>query len=257
VLTLITVVLALLLFVAIIGFLELGRRLGERWATGNPSASTRGTAAVEGAVFALMGLLIAFTFSAAQGRLDTRRKLIIDEANAIGTAYLRVDLLPAETQPVLRDDFRAYTQSRIDYYRKVQDPAAEAAERERSLALNNQIWRHAVAAVRASPDPRVPSLLLPALNEMIDLESARFASRHIHAPPTIFVLLVVLALACALFAGLGMGRKEIKSHFYLIAFATALTVTVFVIVDMEFPRFGLIRVNALDYLLVDARNAMN
>ena len=244
---------AVALFGVLLGFLELGRRLG---ASRDPSASSRGAAAVEGAIFALMGLLIAFTFSAAQGRLDYRRLLIIDEANAIGTAYLRLDLLPAAAQPALRDEFRAYTDSRIAYYQKFTNLRAAAAERERTVAVGRQIWRDGTAAVKASPDPKVPSLLIPSLNEMIDLEAARVTARHIHAPAAIFVLLIVLAFACALFAGVGMGRRELESRLYPVAFAALLTITVLVIVDIEFPRIGLIRVDAIDYLLADVRAEM-
>src|SRR3979409_2027456 len=82
--------------------LECGRRLG-RSQEDSPGLNT-----VSGAVFALMGLMIAFTFSGAADRFEERRHLIVEEANAIGTAYLRVDLLPAQIQPVARDDFRAY-----------------------------------------------------------------------------------------------------------------------------------------------------
>lgn len=250
----ISVAFAVGLFGVLLGFLELGRRLG---ATHDASVSSRGAVAVEGAIFALMGLLIAFTFSAAQSRLDERRKLIIDEANAIGTAYLRVDLLPAAAQPGLRDEFRAYVDSRIAYYREFSETRAAAAERERTIALGRQIWRDGTAAVKASPDPRVPSMVIPSLNEMIDLEASRVAFRHIHAPVAIFVLLIVMAFACALFAGVGMGRKEIYSQLYRMAFAVLLTVTVLVIIDIEFPRVGFINISALDYLLTEVRAGMN
>ena len=245
---------ALALFGVLLGFLELGRRLG---ATRDSAVSSRGAVAVEGAIFALMGLLIAFTFSAAQARLDKRRTLIIDEANAIGTAYLRVDLLPSAAQPALRDEFRAYVDSRIAYYREFTDARAADAARERTIALGRQLWRDATVAVKASPDPRVPSMVIPSLNEMIDLEASRVAFRHIHAPVAIFVLLIVMAFACALFAGVGMGRKEIYSQLYRMAFAVLLTVTVLVIVDIEFPRVGFINISALDYLLADVRAGMN
>ena len=246
---------AVALFGVLLGFVELGRRVA---ASRDPSSShSRGAVAVEGAIFALMGLLIAFTFSAAQGRLDKRRMLIIDEANAIGTAYLRIDLLPAATQPALRDAFRAYTDSRIAYYKKFTNVRAADAEREVTVALGRQIWRDGTAAVKASPDPKVPSLIIPSLNEMIDLEAARVAARHIHAPVAIFVLLIVLAFACALFAGVGMSRRLLESRLYPMAFAALLTITVLVIVDIEFPRVGFIRIDAIDYLLTDVRAGMN
>src|SRR5262245_48445229 len=135
--------LGLALFGVLFGFVQLGRRVGASHDQGGPS---RGAVAVEGAIFALMGLLIAFTFSAAQGRFDMRRKLVIDEANAIGTAYLRVDLLPAAAQPELRNDLRAYTDSRLAYYKEFWEAGAADDERARTLALGRQIWRHATAA---------------------------------------------------------------------------------------------------------------
>src|SRR5262245_22835515 len=82
--------------------LELGRRLGVRRLERDPQGALAGLGAVEGAVFGLYGLLIAFTFSGAPARFDARRQLIAEEANAIGTAYLRIDLLAAESQPALR-----------------------------------------------------------------------------------------------------------------------------------------------------------
>src|SRR5512142_402713 len=96
------------LFVGMIGLLELGRRLGRRRQAKDEERARAGLGAVEGAVFALLGLLIAFTFSGAASRFDARRELIVREANAIGTAWLRLSLLPAHAQPGLRDMFRRY-----------------------------------------------------------------------------------------------------------------------------------------------------
>jgi len=72
----------------------------------DPEGARAGAGAVEGSVFGLLGLLIAFTFSGAAFRFDARRQLAVEETNAIGTAYLRLDLLPADKQPALRDSFR-------------------------------------------------------------------------------------------------------------------------------------------------------
>lgn len=83
---------------------------------------------MEGAVFALLGLLIAFTFSGAATRFDTRRQLIIEETSDIGTAYLRLDLLPVEAQPGLREKFREYVDARLEVYRKLPDIAAAKKE---------------------------------------------------------------------------------------------------------------------------------
>src|SRR5262245_17045080 len=81
-------------FLGMIGFLLLGRQVAARRAARPDEGSAEGTGTVEASLFALLGLLVAFSFSGAEDRLDARRAMIVDEANAIGTAYLRMDLLP-------------------------------------------------------------------------------------------------------------------------------------------------------------------
>ena len=89
-------------------FMELGRRIGQRRAVTDTEAAVVGVGVLDGAVFALLGLLIAFTFYGAASRFDTRRQLAVEEANAIGTAYFRLDILPPDAQPALREKFRRY-----------------------------------------------------------------------------------------------------------------------------------------------------
>src|SRR5687767_8679615 len=91
---------------AILGALEIGWRIGRIRHKRDADGAAAGTGAVDGAIFALMGLLLAFMFSGAASRFDARRSLIVEEANTIGAAYLRLDLLPAESQVQLKEDFR-------------------------------------------------------------------------------------------------------------------------------------------------------
>jgi hypothetical protein len=93
---------------------EVGRRIGLRRRAKAAEGAVAGSGVIEGAVFALFGLLVAFTFSGAAARFDTRRQLIVEETNAIGTAYLRLDLLPADVQPTLRERFRQYLAARLE-----------------------------------------------------------------------------------------------------------------------------------------------
>jgi len=157
------------LFVALIAALEIGRRAG-RIAFTRTGAGARpsGLTAVETVAFGLLGLLLAFTFSGAAARLDARRAQIADEANAIGTAWLRLDSLPPAVQPKLRDAFRRYTDSRIALYKTFSQAGLEAARADyaRSDELQSEIW---TAAVEASRDvPVAPVIVLPALNTMFD-----------------------------------------------------------------------------------------
>ena len=146
--TLIMTLITLALFVGMLLLLEIGKRVGARRLARDPEGAQLGTSAIDGAVYALLGLLIAFTFSGAASRFDERRHLIVQEGNDIGTAYLRLDLLPSTAQPALRDLFRRYVDSRLEVYRKLPDVEAAKAELARSAKLQGEIWSTAVAAGR-------------------------------------------------------------------------------------------------------------
>ena len=166
--------LALGLMLGMLALLEIGRRMGDRRLANDPEGARAGTGTVESAVLALLGLLIAFTFSGAASRFDARRDLIVQETNVIGTAYLRIDLLPAGAQPALRDLFRRYVDSRLETYRRIPNVGAVKAELARSTALQGEIWTQAVAASRLEgAPPPAAMLLLPALNDMIDITTTR------------------------------------------------------------------------------------
>ena len=253
--SLVASLLVLLLFVSMLVLLEVGRRIGMRRLAIDAEGARAGLGSVDGAVFALLGLMIAFTFSGAASRLDIRRQLIVQEANAIGTAYLRLDLLPSSAQPGLREEFRRYVDARLAIYSKLPDIAAAKAELARSTTLQNEIWAQAVGASREA-GPQATMLLLPALNEMIDITTTRTVAFYTHPPVIIFAMLAILALACSLLAGYGMAGGKLRSWAHMLGFSAILTLTFYVILDLEFPRIGLIRIDALDQLLVNVRASM-
>lgn len=243
---------ALVVFVGMLLLLEVGQRIGARDLARNPDAPRTGTGAVDGAVFALLGLLIAFTFSGAAARFDDRRRLIIDETNAIETAYLRLRLLPASARPALEESFRKYVASRLESYRKLPDYEAATREMEHSAELQQQIWRQSVAAVgMEGAPPGATILLLPALNQMIDITTTRSLSARMHPPLVIFVLLIGTALASALLAGHSMAGTTGGRRLHKLLFAALTALAIYVITDLEYPRLGLIRVDAFDQALVD------
>lgn len=243
------------LFLGMLVLLEVGRRIAVARRERDPAAQPAGTGAVEGAVFALLGLLVAFTFSGAAARFDERRHLVIEEANAIGTAYLRLDLLPAEARPKLRADFRAYLDARLAAYEKIPDLEAVALELARAVEIQADIWNQALAAGRDLPQATM--LLVPALNAMFDIAATRTAASRIHPPPVIFGMLGFVALACSLLAGVGMGAAPKRSWLHMIGFAAILASSVYVILDLEYPRVGLIRVDKIDQVLIEVRKGMD
>ena len=156
--TLLGVSLVVGLFITMLALLELGRRMGRRRAADTEGART---GVVDSAVFALLSLLLAFTFSGAAARFDARRHLVVEEANAIGTAYLRLDLLPADAQPALREMFRRYVETRLEAYRKLPDVPATRAELVKAAKLQGEIWSQAVAATRGDRFQPARVVVLP------------------------------------------------------------------------------------------------
>ncbi|TMA87034.1 MAG: hypothetical protein E6J74_30755 [Deltaproteobacteria bacterium] len=123
--------------------------------------------------------------------------------------------------------------------------------------LQVEIWRQLVAAIRAQGASAVaPMLLLPALNAMIDITTTRTIAAQIHPPMVIFALLFALALVSSLPVGYGMAAGKYCSWFSRICFAVVVAVAVYVILDIEYPRLGLIRVDAFDQALVELRESM-
>ena len=241
---------AVALFCALLGLEVVGCRMGARRLERDPTSAR--VSAIEGSIFALLGLLIAFTFSGASSRFDTRRLQIVEEANAVGTAWLRLDLLPETAQADLRPLLRAYVDARITGHRNVADPAAASASFARAGELQGEIWSSAVDAC-GQGGGQVPMLVLPALNDMFDIASMRVAALGMHASWVVYALLVLLSLCCAFLAGYAIAKARAPSWTYMLAFAAVLTLTVYVIVDLEFPRVGLIRLDAADRVLVDVR----
>ena len=245
------------LFAGMVGCLEFGRRLGKRRLDRDPEHTAAGLGVVETAVFGLFGLLIAFTFSGAVSRFDARRQLIAEEANAIGTAYLRLDLLPAGDRQAVGRLFPPYVDARLAAYRKLPDMKAVAAETARFVDLQKEIWTAATAASAApGAHPDAGKLLLPAVNEMIDVTTTRWMGAQLHPPLTVHVLLLGLALLCATLAGHAMAENARRNWLHVLTFAAVTVITIWSILDIEYPRLGLIRIDAYDQVLVDLRAGM-
>jgi hypothetical protein len=236
--------------------MEVGRRVRRRQDSRNPEASDAGTGALDAAVYALFGLLLAFIFSGAASRFDQRRELIAAETNAIGTAWLRLDLLPAATQTAVRPLFRQYVESRLSAHRLLGDEAAAWAEHLRNLELQQRIWTIAIAGARDTGSPAVLSLVIPALNEMIDISTTRLAATRTHPPSIVYVMLVLVALAASFLSGMAMAKSPSRPWPHILAFTLVICATTYVILDMEVPRLGFIRVDAADALLIEMLESM-
>lgn len=246
------------LFFGMLIFSEIGRRIGLARIARDPKGLAEGVGAAEAAVFGLLGLIMAFTFSGAASRFEDRQHLITAEANAIGTAYLRIDLLPRNTQPEIKALIRQYVDTRSTTYLNASDQTAIDSKLNEAAKLQGEIWTKAlIACGRSDAPPQATMLLLPALNEMIDITTTRAMATQNHPPLVVFLLLGVLSLIGALLVGYDSSTNKERSWFHTIIFAAIMSLAVFVIVDLEFPRLGLIRVDAADQLLIDLWKGMS
>lgn len=253
-----TFLFAALLFVGMLICYEIGWRFGRAKLAQAPEGESKGVGAAVAGVFGLLGLIMAFSFYGAAGRFEARRHLITEEANAIGTAYLRLDLVPEDAQPELRDLFRKYTDLRAVTYLKIEDRAATKSQLRECAALQTEIWKKATAAcLRPGVPTSACTLLLGALNVMIDVTTTREMATRNHPPMAVFLLLAAVCLATTFLVGYDTPADKRRNWPYIVTLAAVLTIVIYVTVDLEFPHLGLIRVNDATRILVELQQRMN
>lgn len=244
------------LCVLLSALVEAGRWLRRRAGRLTPHLEVKGLGAIEAAIFSLLGLLLAFSFTHAAARFDDRREIAVSEANALGTAYLRLDLAPPPVRDELKARFRDYVDARLAGYRALPDAAVAMRHFDQATNLQRPIWALGLDGAAQAVDSRAAILVLPALNTCFDLANARTAEFFIHPPPVVFLLLFALSMLCALLAGWSMGETPLRSRLHAFGFVLSLGLTMYLTFDMEFPRYGLVTVARFDSVLVDARSRM-
>lgn len=242
------------LFFGILLCLEIGFRIGLASSKRNHQLAYEGTGTIDAAVFALLGLLLGFSFAGSMSRFDARRQLIVKEANTIGTAYLRIDLLPAADQPEIRALFREYLDARLRAFEVLRNRSEARQEFARASEIQQQIWYRALVASKNDSTQNSTRLLMPAINDMTDVTTARMIAAGSRLPALIFLLSV--ALLSGLLAGYAMAKRKSRSWLHMILYATVIPITIYAVLDFEDPRSGLIRVDAADKALIQLRNSI-
>jgi hypothetical protein len=245
------VVVPIAVFIGLVVCLEIGYRLGANRLKKAPNAH-EGFGAIEGAVFGLFGLLLSLTFFGAASRLDARRQLIVQEANAIASAYQRVDLLPNADQPEVRRLFREYLDERVRVSEMSDEPGA-SGEMPKAAKLQQAIWSRAVSATKDGVPGAI--LLVPAVNQMAEVASSKAIAVQTHLPELVFGFLIAAALLSGLVAGFGMARGG-RNWLSIITYASVVALTMYVMIDMEYPRAGLIRIGAADRAMTALRDSI-
>lgn len=216
-----------------------------------------GLGAIEGSVFGLMGLLIAFTFTGAATRFHERREMITEHVNAMGTAWLRLDLLPENDRDKAREGFRRYVDGVIETSANVAREKTALSGLSRLNAIQQELWDQLIDATKRNPGLPLAQTVLPPANEMFDLSNSRLLSSRQHPPPAVFAMLGALVLLSGLLAGFGMARSDRLSPLHVFGFAAVMALSVYLILDIEYPRLGFVRIDTFDRAVIDLRTSMD
>jgi hypothetical protein len=177
-------------------------------------------------------------------RFDTRKRLVVDEANAIGTTYLRAQWLPEPRRTEISKLLRQYVDLRLPA--DFQTPYTEEIVQQmvaQSDQLQDQLWSHAVDIAKRDPASPIAALFIATLNETIDLQTKRLAAFNNHVPAIILLLLYLFAAFSILVAGYVSGFRSRQSLFVMITMIGLVTFFLFVIVDLDRPQLGFITVS--------------
>jgi hypothetical protein len=218
---------------------ELALRLGRR--TRGKAARGEARGYLVSSALALLGLLMGFTFSAAQDRYRLRQDLVVAEANAISTTYLRFQLLDPPWRQTLSRELLDYAETRIRFAEAL-TPAEIERNAGRAGGLQTQIWRDLAAAIRVNSIPTLNLALLQTTNETFDLAEARRAARENRIPVAILRAL----LACSLTVAAILGYTEAferRDTAVLLGVLLLLTLAFCLILDLDRPVTGTVRVN--------------
>jgi len=242
---------------SLLACLELGYRIGQSRQTAQSGEPSRTQNILSGSVYALLTLLLSFSFSLAVQRFEARRHIVVDLANAIGTAYLRVDLFPESDQPGIRHELQNFADAQLKYGADLADGKDTEEAVRATQKAQHRIWNLATSAYQNDPHESTRVLFTPAINEMFDLAASRTEASETRTPWMIFLLLTCLSLASAVLAGRALAVQATRSWGHRLIFSAVLALVVFVVADLDDPRHGFIRIDQADRLLREARDSMN
>lgn len=242
---------AVILFILLISFNLLGHRVRQIVNKKNEREAGE-LSAVNGALLGLLALLLAFTFSMSNDRYNLRRSLVIEEANAIGTAILRTDIYPDSVRALLRTQLKDYVEARISFYEARMDLDKMVQHFVRANEISADIWKLTADYAKVDPTTAKTSELIPALNTMIDLTSTRRAAGEATIPDSILYFLFALCLSASFL--LGYDYKNKFDWIVVTGFSLMLSITVFTIIDLDRPRSGLINMDVPNEKIKELRN---
>ena len=245
--------LALIIFVLILAFIWIGIRYRRYEIQKGKDKAAGGLGSLETAMLTLLGLLLAFTFGIGISKFENRRSNIISESNAIGTAILRCDLYPDSIRKILRNDFAGYIELRIEYYNAGTNPEKINKANAEASHYSSKIWNKVISLPPTTENLLRGIQMVPALNEMIDMMTTRDADRIAVIPPLIFETLILLTFTGGFLVEYDQSTSK-RSRIFVIGFAFMTTVTIYLILELDRPRSGLINLDSAEEYIINLRN---
>jgi hypothetical protein len=219
---------------------EGGFRLGRWWQERTPGEQEGPTGFLVGSILALLAFLLAVTMGMASDRFDARRAIVLNEANAIGTTYLRAGYLPEPASSQIRELLRQYVPIRI----VVTDQTDVAADIRRSTEILNQTWAIAEDVARTTDKGDLVALFIESLNDTIDLHETRITAGIYARVPETVVLLLIFGSALTLgMVGYSAGLTRRRSLLSAAVLVLVLGAVIMIVVDLDRPREGFIQVS--------------
>ena len=219
---------------------EIGFQVGHWYQARTPGVQEGPTGVLVGSLLALLAFLLAITMGMASDRFDTRRGLVLEEANAMGTTYLRAGYLPEPASSEIRDMLREYVPLRV----APADRATLVANIQRSEELLQQMWSVAEAEAKVTQQGDLMALFLESLNETIDLNESRIAAGvYARVPATILWLLVIGSVLTLAMVGYSAGLTKRRDLLSAIVLILALGAVLALVIDLDQPREGFVQVS--------------
>lgn len=236
---------------------EFGYRFGAFSRRKNPATAQGHSVSVQGAILGLLGLLLGFSFAMAVGRFDSHRALVVQEANSIGTTWLRTDFLPGPYKGQVRELLIHYTQLKITDFDSTNDGEELAPADKQKAEIHTKLWQNASDASVERNTP-VLATFITSLNETIELDSLRKAALRNHVPVAVWLLLLLVAGCGAWASGYGSGTGGSRSIFNQFLFPLLIAVVITLIADIDRAHKGIIGMSCvpLEELLQSMKPAL-
>ncbi len=232
------------LFLLIVAFNEVGFQMGRFIQNRTDEEIKSLTGAIQASILGLLALLLGFTFSMSMQRYDNRSYAIIDEANAIGTTQLRIQLIPERHRDSADVLIKQYIEQRIAIGTIALTQHKERQEYNRiSAQLQSELWALAVQVAQDDPRPVISGTFINALNTMIDAQSKRNALLQMQVPEVVLILLFIVFISSGGILGYssGLSGHRVMAPTLMVSFLIVLIV--FIIIDLDRPKRGLIQVD--------------